>query len=73
MELGFVESLRRRWEVLGLDTMPSGDEQHERITDAVDTAMADADDGGKARNEVLQGALAKAVITSAVKGQCYFF
>lgn len=75
MELGFVESLRRRWEVLGLDTMPSGGsaEQHEGITDAVDTAMADADDGGKARNEVLQGALAKAVITSAVKGQCYYF
>lgn len=76
MELGFVESLRRRWEVLGLDAnapespseQPSGNTE-----DAVDTTRPDVDDSEKARKEVLQGALAKAVMSSAVKGlRCCF-
>ena len=73
MELGFVESLRRRWEVLGLDANApdSPSEQPNENTDlAVDTTTTPdgTDDSEKARKDVLQGALAKAVMTSAVKG-----
>lgn len=66
MELGFVESLRRRWEVLGLDIVADD------VQGGADDAMVedvDADSGEEARKEVLQGALAKAVISNAVKGK----
>lgn len=71
MELGFVESLRRRWEVLGLDANApdSSSEQPNDTADADDATVPDTDNSEKARKDVLQGALAKAVITSAVKGQ----
>ncbi|KLO16918.1 hypothetical protein SCHPADRAFT_937468 [Schizopora paradoxa] len=72
MELGFVESLRRRWEVLGLDAnAPDSppEQPNDNTDDPMDTTTPDVDDSEKARKEVLQGALAKAVMTSAVKAK----
>ena len=73
MELGFVEGLRRRWEVLGVDkgTEHAGGAEG-------DVEMGDAqgpgdgsEDGAleqeKARKEILSGALVKTVIDNAIQ------
>lgn len=67
MELGFLESLRRRWEVLGVgkgkdpDGGADGDVE---MVEGDDEAMEEE----KARNEILSGALVKTVIDSAIQG-----
>ncbi|KAF8577995.1 hypothetical protein K439DRAFT_1417545 [Ramaria rubella] len=55
-ELGFVEGLRRRWGVLGVEG--AGDVG----------AVGDADGGGEARGEIMGGAIVKAVMDEAAKG-----
>ena len=95
MELGFVESLRRRWSVLGIDVKGKGKDTDMGTRKSVETG-ADAEDlwaglgeeslqpaGGAdgmdvdseeveadeaARREIMQGAIVKSVISSAVKG-----
>ena len=70
MELGFVESLRRRWELLGVDK--------ERLQAGGDSEMVDEDGANvehelqqeRARKEILSGALAKAVIDNAIECMC---
>ncbi|KAG6920097.1 hypothetical protein DXG01_010165 [Tephrocybe rancida] len=81
MELGFIESLRRRWEILGIDTKngelsqdtdaadPSG-----LIMPGVDDAAAaegpmeeEEADGADARKEILQGAIVKSVMSGAAQ------
>ncbi|KAL5485402.1 UTP6 [Sanghuangporus weigelae] len=73
MELGFVESLRRRWKVLGLTTDAGEDEdmgdldKPERAEEN-DEALEEADKNDEqARKEILNGAIVKTVISSAVK------
>ncbi|OCB88446.1 hypothetical protein A7U60_g4488 [Sanghuangporus baumii] len=73
MELGFVESLRRRWKVLGLTT-DTGEHEHmdgldkpERAEES-DEALEEADKNDEqVRAEILNGAIVKTVIFSAVK------
>ncbi|TDL26211.1 hypothetical protein BD410DRAFT_716636 [Rickenella mellea] len=73
MELGFVESLRRRWEVLGLDETKDekGATQNREAaveTDGPSAMDADgADESEEARKEVMDGAIVNAVISNAVK------
>ncbi|KAJ7502809.1 U3 small nucleolar RNA-associated protein 6-domain-containing protein [Mycena galericulata] len=54
MELGFIESLRRRWGVLGLE-QKGKEREHE------------AGDGEEARAAILRGGIAKSVIASAAQ------
>jgi U3 small nucleolar RNA-associated protein 6 len=73
MELGFIESLRRRWDVLGINT---GDKGKERAHDAegfdeIIQEQADNNEdaeGAASRQDIMQGAIVKSVITSAVQG-----
>ncbi|KAF9467295.1 U3 small nucleolar RNA-associated protein 6-domain-containing protein [Collybia nuda] len=83
MELGFVESLRRRWDVLGINAQLSDkgkgkaddlDDPSYRImggrheTEPIqDSDMDEEVEGAQARREIMQGAIVKSVITSAVK------
>ncbi|EMD33556.1 hypothetical protein CERSUDRAFT_98123 [Gelatoporia subvermispora B] len=88
MELGFVEGLRRRWGVLGIDVGKSedkkgkgretqdvdmvdeGDEEGARVKERVrmeGEAEEEGDEGELARKAVLEGAIVKSVIDSAVK------
>ncbi|KAI0044537.1 hypothetical protein FA95DRAFT_1496860 [Auriscalpium vulgare] len=65
MELGFVESLRRRWDLLGieLDGKGKGTSPPPPLDDAVDDEV----EGDAARIEIMNGAIVKSVITSAAK------
>jgi U3 small nucleolar RNA-associated protein 6 len=65
MELGFAESLRRRWAVLGISTGGAAGEAGREQVDTDLDAQAEAD---LARQEILKGAIAKSAIASAVKG-----
>jgi U3 small nucleolar RNA-associated protein 6 len=78
MELGFVESVRRRWEVLGISVGGNKGKGKEKAaegaTDDMDVdrdvdAQADADE---ARVEIMEGAIVRSVITSAAKGADLF-
>lgn len=57
MELGFVETLRRRWETLGIQN-----------STAVDIEIEDQN-GDAARQEILDGEIVKAVLRDALKGK----
>ncbi|KAL4253463.1 UTP6 family protein [Abortiporus biennis] len=72
MEMGFVESLRRRWDVLGINVgNGKGKERSEDVVDDVEgehmEVDAEEDDGEAAQNEIMQGAIVKSVITNAAK------
>jgi hypothetical protein len=54
MELGFIESLRRRWDVLGIKN--GGEAPGENVDDK------------DAQKEIMEGAIVKTVIQSALKG-----
>lgn len=76
LELGFVNVVRKRWEVLGLTTgMEYDGEDFGKVKDDalmqdgnLEVVDEDADDDEKARRAVLGGALVKTVISNAVKG-----
>jgi hypothetical protein len=71
MELGFIENLRRRWNVLGIITHNDGGKT-EKPSESSD--RHDDGDGGNepdeatSREEIMQGAIVKSVIASAVQG-----
>ncbi|KAG5731274.1 Negative regulator of sexual conjugation and meiosis, partial [Termitomyces sp. T112] len=79
MELGFVESLRRRWEILGIGTTAQEKEDDSAadpsnlIMPGVDQEVVSAEDsteeetGAEARKEILQGAIVKSVMNSAAE------
>lgn len=79
-ELGFVESMRRRWELLGIDMNGKGKANAQaNVEDGMNEgdveqlqAEADADEGGgeaeEARRAIMQGAIVKSVISNSVKG-----
>lgn len=72
LELGFVEALRRRWDVLGIslgDSSDRGQEQEqesqgERIDRAEEAAMGD-----EARGAIMDGAIVRQAIDGAAKGE----
>ncbi len=82
MELGFIESLRRRWGVLGIN-----DKSHSDDAAAKDKALSSnlnghddvipidnddepaLDEGDEARREIMQGAIVKSVISNAAQGE----
>ena len=81
MELGFVESLRRRWGVLGIEVEAKGkqraqdvDESQEMDDNEVERMQLDAEDEGDegeaARRQIMEGAIVKSVMSNAVKGLC---
>ena len=80
MELGFIESLRRRWDVLGIkgesDDAEQTDDPSDNIMPENDTegdrkeVSEEKDEGADRRKEIMEGAIVKAVITSAVHGAC---
>ena len=80
MELGFIESLRRRWDVLGIHDTPNKPDkgkEKEKMLDVeildedgdlpMDTAP-DEDIAPAARKEIMGGVIVKAAISSAVQG-----
>ncbi|KAJ6603131.1 U3 small nucleolar RNA-associated protein 6-domain-containing protein [Mycena sp. CBHHK59/15] len=86
MELGFMESLRRRWDVLGLAEKGKGKEAGAGLAEAgAGAGLAEAgaglaaaeglagDDAGDGRQAILHGAIVQAVIASAVKGVRFEF
>jgi hypothetical protein len=72
LELGFVEALRRRWDVLGIsledspDPGPGQDQESkgERIDRAEEEAMGD-----EARGAIMDGAIVRQAIDGAAKGE----
>ena len=74
LELGFVEALRRRWDVLGISLGESSDRgrgqgqaqesQGERIDRAEEAAMGD-----EARGAIMDGAIVRQAIDGAAKGE----
>jgi len=105
MELGFIESLRRRWDVLGISLMTNdkaekgkskaeetigpvgehmslemlggeGDDsgrRHMQIENDSESAGLEEDGGAVARQQIMQGAIVKSVMTNAAKGQVSVF
>lgn len=63
LELGFIESLRRRWDVLGVN-MTSNDEDQAMATPTDSDVPSSAD----ARKQVLNGAIVQSVIENACAG-----
>ena len=78
-ELGFVESMRRRWDVLGIDTNGKGKEKvpgnaeegmnEGEIEQMQHEADAEGDEAEEARKAIMQGAIVKSVISNGVKGE----
>lgn len=70
MELRFIESLRRRWDVLGINAGVKGKKKAYEI-DADNEGEFDADngvDGEGSRKDIMEGAIVKSVLISAVQG-----
>lgn len=83
MELGFVEGLRRRWELLGIQLDSKGKGKDVRRTMDLDGAHDGGDEedqnrsegmdvdedinGDAAKHEIMEGIIVKSVISSAVK------
>lgn len=77
MELGFIENLRRRWDVLGIYDKGKEKEKNMDIVDEngdlpmLTTTTDDGIDGQEGtldRKEIMGGVIVKAVISSAVQG-----
>jgi hypothetical protein len=73
LELGFVEALRRRWDVLGISLEDASDRRRgkdkesglgERIDRAEEEAMGD-----EARGAIMDGAIVRQAIDGAAKGE----
>jgi len=66
MELGYIEGIRRRWEVLGVEVenpVPAD-------MDVDVLPLEEGDESQEALKEVMQGAVVKTVIHNAVKCKC---
>jgi len=68
LELGFVEALRRRWDVLGIslesDSSQDRESRGERIDREEEAAMGDT-----ARRAIMDGAIVRQAIDGAAKGE----
>ncbi|PPQ74494.1 hypothetical protein CVT26_007954 [Gymnopilus dilepis] len=74
MELGFIESLRRRWDVLGIKVSeekradPSREILGEEMEEEEEEEREyEGDAGAEARRRVMEGAIVESVISSAAK------
>ncbi|KDQ27923.1 hypothetical protein PLEOSDRAFT_1009152, partial [Pleurotus ostreatus PC15] len=79
MELSFIEGLRRRWEVLGIQkgTISTGgrrsgkEKDHEEVSNDADRdtglSSLDGGEGQSARLHIMKGAIVKTVITAAAE------
>ncbi|KAK0213041.1 U3 small nucleolar RNA-associated protein 6-domain-containing protein [Desarmillaria ectypa] len=79
MELGFIESLRRRWDVLGIEEDDKTATERDRALmidefrgqdDVIPIEVdddAEKDEGEEARKEIMKGAIVKSVISNAVE------
>jgi U3 small nucleolar RNA-associated protein 6 len=68
MEMMFVETLRRRWKVLGLEQEEPVQIEGSEDDHAEDLPGMNMNAGAEARKEVLRGAIVKSAIGSAVQG-----
>jgi hypothetical protein len=72
LEMGFVEAMRRRWDVLGIslddDDADDGSDRGERVDRAEEEAMGDT-----ARRAIMGGAIVRQAIDSAAKGELSTF
>ena len=83
MELGFIESLRRRWDILGIktevdakgknkatdnDPSPEEDVEEGAAHKPMDVDEEDTD-GSEARQQIMEGAIVRSVIANAAKGK----
>lgn len=76
MEIGFVEGMRRRWGVLGIEVKGKnkaenvvGEDMDDSKVEQMQTeADGEGDEAEQARKEIMQGAIVKSVISNAVKG-----
>lgn len=71
MEIGFVEGMRRRWTVLGIheEDHPIAEVEttEEALTPEEITAKKGGDEGERARQAIMDGAIVKSVILNAAK------
>ncbi|KAG1751626.1 U3 small nucleolar RNA-associated protein 6-domain-containing protein [Suillus paluster] len=75
MEMGFVEGMKRRWTVLGIheedqpaaETEKTAEEDIASLTPEEIAAEKGGDEGEKARQAIMDGAIVKSVISSAAK------
>jgi U3 small nucleolar RNA-associated protein 6 len=82
MELGFIEGLRRRWDVLGITIAEDGKGKEKASempmdldgNEATEQMQVDIDPQGtnedRLRKVIMGGAIVKPVISSAAKGKC---
>jgi U3 small nucleolar RNA-associated protein 6 len=76
MELGFIERMRRRWDVLGIEGK-GGEKRKGKArddggrSDEEEDAEMEVEEGvAVARNDIMQGAIVRSVISSAAQGMC---
>ncbi|KAG2074531.1 hypothetical protein BDR04DRAFT_1070879 [Suillus decipiens] len=71
MEMGFVEGMRRRWTVLGIHEedhpIAEAETAEEALTPEEIAAKKGGDEGERARQAIMDGAIVKSVISSAAK------
>lgn len=76
-EIGFVESMRRRWDVLGINSGRKGkgkEKAQGQVIEGMDVeqmqteADGEGDEAELARREIMKGAIVKSVMSNAAKG-----
>lgn len=69
MELGFIEGLRRRWNVLGVevDADPADSKGKRRESAEAEDEELSTEAG---RREIMNGAIVRSVMTNGVEGRC---
>lgn len=70
MELTYVETLRRRWAVLGINADPASPKGKQKNDEANASVLDEESD--ESRRQVMEGAIVLAVMSSAVKGMIFF-
>jgi U3 small nucleolar RNA-associated protein 6 len=72
LEMGFVEAVRRRWDVLGISLGGGDDDDGGGKGEGVDRAEEEAM-GDAARRAIMGGAIVRQAIDSAGKGESFSF
>lgn len=79
-EMSFVESMRRRWDVLGINSSGKGKEKEKAQGEVIEgmdeveveqiqtEADGEGDEAEFARREIMKGAIVKSVMSNAAKG-----
>jgi U3 small nucleolar RNA-associated protein 6 len=72
MELGFIENLRRRWNILGIDADDKSD-KGACVTDSDRFDVAYGIDETIPRRDIMGGMIVKSVMANAVQGASVYF